>query len=199
MPGSARPGSRLRARQRAFREEQILAETRRVLCRKTCLTLTVEEVAEALGTSKAAIYRHFRSREALLAQSLAAGWSATLERLRTALQGRVGDRAGTAVARALAEAWLRVGADDAALCCLCLVTCPFVSLRPVEELVRGAIPDAHSPWMPPDRFVAVLRALCAVTLARARQEGREPGAEDVDAVLADLFGRPLPSGSDQPR
>lgn len=197
MAESPSPRRSLRTNQRAFRERQILLATRRLLASGDCASITMEQIASSLATSKAAIYRHFDSRGELLTRALAASIAEVAE--------RAWDRAGdaptvdglVALARGLAREWLGlVDASDGLPCCLHFASCPFGDWAPLIEIAGevGAGTGLADPGQATG-FVAVLRALCAVMLHRARAEGRPVEEEDVEVVLAYLFRGAAPDRS----
>ena len=67
MPQDRRkPAGRFREQMRLLREDELVHAASRVLLRRGCSELRVEEVAAACGVAKGTCYQHFRTRPALI-------------------------------------------------------------------------------------------------------------------------------------
>lgn len=168
----------LRQRQREFREQEILRTAADLLAERGCRAFTMDELAARLSASKATLYLHFQSKDALVRTVLGECSRRVLEELpdgtdREALHRRLVHLAG---------ACLRVGVPNGGLsvpCCLREVSCPYGTWSEVESLLTGPDPPPAGGLGPGQ----ALRAIAAVVAARLRAEGRVPSQEDVDAVL----------------
>lgn len=157
-----------------------------LLAEKGCRATTMDHISSRLGISKATLYSHFRSKDELIARVL-------VRSADEALTG-VGELASTGgpdearlreISRFLLERLLRVhpDAEPVTCCCLTEVACPYDAWERVEALLteNGAPVDVSVP------LGDALRALAAFVQRRRRDEGREPTAEDADAILQHLF------------
>lgn len=183
---------KLRERQRAFREREIARVTAALLAQTDCGSLTMDQVAAALGTSKASIYRMF-SRATLLQRAVAEAVRDVLEEARTAAAKAGQNGAFRAAARVLVQRWLSLAPKPHGLrapCCLKEVECPYVDWEQADDALRelAAASDVRKELGHRQMKLArALRALAAVRMYQLRSLGRKPTRADVDAVLRYLF------------
>ena len=186
---------KLRERQRAFREQEIALVTARLLAKTDCGSLTMDQVAEALGTSKASIYRLF-NRETLLRRSVQDSVEDLAGRAQAAATKAAPAQALRAAAKVLVEGWLRLATRPdgfRAPCCLKEVECPFADWNSADRTLRelaAASEDRNELGHRDVRLARALRALAAVRMYQVRASGRTPTKADIDAVLRHLLPDP---------
>ena len=172
--------------QRRFREGEILRVAADVLADVGCRALTMNEVAARLGVSKATVYRHFDTREALIRQVVQRATRDVREEARREPQA-AGEREGLVrLATYLAVRCLTPrGTKGPRLCCLAEVACPFLDMTAVESL----FPRERSSW-PGGGGLSLGRCvlpLSAAVAARRRTENRNATQADISTILRVLF------------
>lgn len=181
----------LRRRQRAFRETEIALATARLLARVDCQSLTMDQVAEALETSKASLYRLF-TRETLLRRALEESIREALVEVREAAErGDHSDRLRLG-ARALVERWLALASPPdgfPAPCCLREVDCPYTDWSEAHRLLKdlASTSDGTALGFRGMDLARALRALAAVRMHQLRASGRRPTRADTEAILRYLL------------
>ena len=186
---------RLRAQQEAFRRAAIIRVAGEVLADSDCRSLTMAEVAERLGTSKATLYRYFSGREELLEQVIRQASDDAVDDALKATTGQGPKERTAEVARFLVERCLNTrGGDGVPLCCLAEVNCPFLDWGKLGNLLGfersawrggGRVQLAHS-----------VRALSAVVAAKRKAENKKPTRADVDAIVLVLVPDALPDSTE---
>src|SRR3954453_722364 len=102
-PGASDPGARVRtpsrqsaaAARRRAREQQILAETRRLFAESGVRDGKIDDIAKAVGINRAILCRHFSGKEELFALAL----ESYLEELRGRLEPPAAEHPKSPVAR----------------------------------------------------------------------------------------------------
>jgi AcrR family transcriptional regulator len=161
---------RQRGRPRSERARTaILAAAAELLLGEGGETVSMDDVAEAAGVSKATIYRWWPSKETLALDALLDEWEgdpATTLRATGSLRGDL---------LALIRPWVRR-----------------LRRRPYGRVVAGLLAETHSDSAFADtyraRFVAVRRDPARAVLARAIEHGELPAATDIDLALDLVFG-----------
>lgn len=164
--------SRLQAQVRAVRVEAILGAVNGLLATKGYDSMTMDEVAEAVGMSKASLYKLFPSKEDLAA----------------AVMVRVLDLALALIDRLRAQA----GADPVS--CLKAVTRWAMKTKldgampslPAQNSSLSAALTAHEPYV--ERLLGISMKL-GVWVAQAQDSGHIDPALPADFVLYQLYAR----------
>lgn len=187
---------RLRDQQLTFRKAAITRVAGEVLADTDCRSFTMAQVAGRLATSKATLYRYFRSREVLVEAAIRQAGRHTVDDARNGTPALDGNAKLAQIGRLLAARCLNVPERDGApLCCLVEVACPFL-----DRVELGSLFSADtSAWRGGSRveFVDAVLALSAVVAARRKAENRKPTNADVDAIVGVLFPAPnMTQGTD---
>lgn len=177
-----------KARQRAFREREILRAARLVLAERGCRALTMAELAGRLRIWKGTLYQHFTSRDELLRRAVGDAWRRTLEEVRVAADGAPERRRSRSAVEQLLRRSLGVDApeDDPRPCCLAEIDCPYLDPDDLGSWLEGLgierSPDGIDPGL-------ALRALTVAVGQRRRAAGRQATAEDAAAIARFLLTR----------
>jgi len=143
-------------------------------------------VARRLASSKATLYRHFDSREALIGLAIRQAGRQTVEHVRAAASAPDGRARLAELVRLVVARCLGVGRDGAVPpCCLAEVDCPFLD----REELGSLFAEAGSAWPGASRvdLVDSILALSAVVAARRTAESVKPSSADVDAIVRILL------------
>ncbi|HVL80880.1 MAG TPA: TetR/AcrR family transcriptional regulator [Actinomycetota bacterium] len=168
----------VRGRQRGSRHGEILDVCVDLLHDRGCRALKMDDVARALGISKATLYEHFRTRDDLIRTALDRSCKPLLEHLESG--GALRD-----AVTYLSKCALGLGETGFSGCCFREVGCPFGGWGEIDGLVNqlasaGADPsDATTLGM-----AVVLRALIAAVLWHARTTQRPLTEQDVEQLTA---------------
>jgi AcrR family transcriptional regulator len=146
----------------------ILAAAAELLLGEGAETVSMDEVAERAGVSKATIYRWWPSKETLALDALLNDWGSDPPTLR-----ETGSLRGDLLA--LIRPWVRR-----------------LRSRPYGRVVAGLLAETHTDPAFADtyraRFVEVRRDPARVLVTRAIEHGELPAATDIDLALDLVFG-----------